>query len=145
MRLAAIAFAFAALFATPSFAQKGGLSASSAQVTVRVCNESGRNAFTAVIYQRDGAWHSEGWFGVNNGACRDIATADNLRFYTFAEEVGNVAYSWAGNFEHCVLRPGPYHDIVNPNGTTCGRGQESVMFSEWLADRPGTFTWTLNP
>jgi uncharacterized membrane protein len=145
MRSALIAFALVFLAAAPAMAQKpdDGISASSSGLTIRICNESGRNAFTAVIYQRDGVWRSEGWFRVDNGACRDIVTADHLRFYAFAEEVDNTGYSWAGNFEHCITRPGPYNDVVNPNNTTCP--QESVMFSEWVADHYGTFTWTLDP
>lgn len=113
------------------------------QLTIRVCNQSGRHAFTAVIYRRSSVWHSEGWFRVNNGECLDVAHADNLRFYAFAEEAGNTEYFWAGNFEHCIWRPGPYDVEINPNNTNCS--EASARFTEWVADRFGTFTWTLDP
>jgi uncharacterized membrane protein len=146
MRSAIIAFALVLCAASPAFAQKDeGLSPASGSLTIRICNESGRNAFTAVIYRTNGAWRSEGWFRVDNGRCEDIVTSDNLRFYVFAEEVNNVDYSWAGNFEHCISRPGPYDEVVDPNMTVCRPGQDSVMFSEWVADHYGTFTWTLDP
>lgn len=142
MRLAVTALVCAALLAPPSFAQSGPAPAS-AQLTIQVCNESGRNVFSAVIYELNGQWRSEGWFRVNNGECRDIATGDNLRFYAFAEEVGNTDYYWGGSFEHCIWRPGPYDVVLNPNDTSCP--DESVMFTEWVADHYGTFTWTLDP
>jgi len=146
MRLAFTALVLALLWATPSFAQKGDtLSTASGQLTIRVCNESGRHVFSAFIYRSNGVWRSEGWFRVNNGQCEDIVTSDNLRFYAFAEEVGNIDYYWGGNFEHCIWRPGPYDDVVDPNATVCQPGQDSVMFTEWVADHFGTFTWTLDP
>jgi uncharacterized membrane protein len=144
MRNAFIAFLLALCAASPALAQKGGASAGD-QLTIRVCNESGRNAFTAVIYRNAGVWRSEGWWRVDNGDCIDIATTDNLRFYVFAEEVGNIDYYWGGNFEHCIWRPGPYEDVINPDATECQAGQESVMFAEWVSESYGTFTWTLDP
>lgn len=144
MRSALIAFLLALFAATPALAQKDG-AGGAGQLTVRVCNESGRNAFTAVIYRINGEWRSEGWFQVDNGACEDIAYSDNLRFYVFAEEVGNIDYYWGGSFEHCIMRPGPYDDVINPSAVECRNGQESVMFVEWVADEFGTFTWTLDP
>jgi hypothetical protein len=151
MRLAVIALAFAVLWATPSFAQKGDepsaapaqLPAASTQLTIRICNESGRNAFVALVYRSNGQWRSEGWFRVDNGRCEDTVTGDHLRFYGFAEEAGNTDYYWGGSFEHCIWRPGPYDVVIDPNSTTCPN--ESVMFSEWVADHYGTFTWTLDP
>jgi uncharacterized membrane protein len=147
MRRALIAFALVFLAASPAMAQKPGVSSATAanELTIRVCNESGRNAFTAVLDRSAGEWHSEGWFRVNNGACEDIAVSDNLRFYVFAEEVDNIDYYWAGAHEHCIWRPGPYDDVIDPNVSVCRDGQESVMFVEWLADNYGTFTWTLDP
>lgn len=146
MRRALIVFALALFAATPAFAQKTGqIGPASASLTIRVCNESGRNAFSAVVYRSGGVWRSEGWFPVSNGECRDVALSDNLRFYVFAEEVGNIDYFWGGNFEHCIWRPGPYNDVIDPNTSVCQSGQESVMFAEWVADDFGTFTWTLDP
>lgn len=144
MRLAIIAIACAALLAPPSFAQTGSATGSS-QLVIQVCNESGRDAFSAVIYQNDGTWHGAGWFRVNNGECGNIAISDNLRFYAFAEEVGNTEYYWSGTFEHCISRPGPYNELIDASQTVCPNGQASVMFTEWVADQYGTFTWTLDP
>jgi len=145
MRLAVMAFALALLAAPAALAQKGGASSAGDQLTIRVCNQSGRNAFSAVIYRSGGTWRSEGWWRVDNGACLDLAVSDNLRFYVFAEEVGNTEYYWGGSFEHCIWRPGPYNDVIDPNTTVCRDGQVSVMFAEWVADQYGTFTWTLEP
>lgn len=127
---------------TPAFAQTR---AAPNQLDIRICNESGRNAFTAVIYRTGGVWRSEGWFRVDNGECATIVTSDNLRFYAFAEEVGNLDYLWGGSFPHCVIRPGPYDEAVDPEVRQCRAEQDSVQFVEWLADEFGTFTWTLDP
>jgi hypothetical protein len=144
MRFLLVILALATGAPTPAFAQKDGAYQTDS-LTIRVCNSSGRNAFSAVIYRDSGVWHSAGWYPVNNGECRDIATSDNLRFYVFAEEIGNIDYSWSGTFEHCIWRPGPYDDVISPDAKECQDGQESVMFSEWVADSYGTFTWTLDP
>jgi uncharacterized membrane protein len=147
MRGALVAFALVFLAATPATAQKpdDGIAPAASDLSIRVCNSSGRNAFTAVIYRNGGQWHSDGWFRVDNGQCEVIATSDNLRFYVFAEEVDNVDYFWGGNHEHCIWRPGPYNDVFDPNASVCRDGQESVMFVEWVAESYGTFTWTLDP
>jgi uncharacterized membrane protein len=132
---------------TPSAnAQKDSIApATSSGLSLQICNESGHNVFVALVYRDSQGWHSAGWWPINNGQCDTPAVADNLIFYAFAEEVGNVDLYWGGEFPHCVTRPGPYDFLINPDSTVCGKDQELVNFIQLEADAYGTYTWTLDP
>jgi uncharacterized membrane protein len=119
--------------------------ANSSGLALQVCNESGRNVFVALVYRDSAGWHSAGWWQINNGQCDTPATADNLVFYAFAEEVGNTGRFWGGAFEHCITRPGPYDFLINPSYTECGKDQDLVSFLQIEAETFGTYTWTLDP
>ncbi|WP_395646325.1 DUF1036 domain-containing protein [Terricaulis sp.] len=119
--------------------------AQSNNLAVSFCNYSGYDAFTAVIYQRNGQWHSQGWWRVNNGACQYVADTDNLVFYAFAEQVDDQSATWGGHNQHCVTNPGPYHDYIPASGETCRSDQRLVGFQEVEANNFGTFTWNLRP
>lgn len=115
-------------------------------LAIEICNHSGRNAMTAIVYQRSGQWIGSGWFRIGAGDCGTVAHTDNLTFYVFAEEEGNQSRRWvSGRFGQCVDRPGPYERPVNPSGDRCGYGQDLVPFQTYTSNTWGTFTWTLDP
>lgn len=133
------------LTSVPEAAAKKDEYVSTGSLDIQVCNRSGYDAFIAVISRNEGGWLASGWFRVNNGDCNSVATTNNLVFYLFAEQVGDMDYVWAGDFEQCVMRPGPYDIRVNPNAEVCPSGMTTEQFRELEADTWGTYTWNLTP
>lgn len=126
--------------ATPAAAQYAS------DVTIRVCNNSGRQANVAISYQPvgSGRFYNEGWFGVAPGDCADIAHTDNAYFYGYAEVVNDGSTYWAGNHSLCVVYPGPYR-FWSDNTEYCSGNQTLREFVVLHATDFGVFTWTLDP
>jgi uncharacterized membrane protein len=148
MMMRSVLFAAAAaltLAQAPEAAAKKDESISTGTLDIQVCNRSGYDAFVAVIRRTEQGWLASGWFRVDNGNCNSVGATNNLVFYLFAEQVGDMDYVWAGDFEQCVMRPGPYDIWVDPNADNCPNGMTTEQFRELEADTWGAYTWNLTP
>lgn len=139
------AFFVAIAFVLSAFGAAGSAQAQSNVVTVEVCNRTGVDVFLAIAYipvgQRD--FVNEGWRRINAYQCSRQAETTNSYFYLYAEEVGGDGY-WGGDFDHCVIRPGPFERALV--GTCSQYGADQVQFEEIHTNiSSGTFTWNLNP
>ena len=117
-----------------------------ATVDIRVCNESGRNATTAISYVEvgTGRFINRGWYNVNDGACTELVSTDNANFYMYADAMDGSGRAWRGNHSLCVQYPGPY-TFWSDGSDTCPTGYETRDFVVLHADDVGAYTWTLEP
>ena len=117
-----------------------------ATVDIRVCNESGRNATTAISYVEvgTGRFINRGWYSVNDGACTELVSTDNANFYMYADATDGSGRAWRGNHSLCVQYPGPY-TFWSDGSDTCPTGYETRDFVVLHADDVGAYTWTLEP
>lgn len=83
----------AVLVAMPALARAG----------LEICNETGVRRSVAVGYKADGKWVSEGWWGVESGACKVLVKGDlkNRYYYYRAETKGKAS---DGTVTFCTSR-----------------------------------------
>jgi uncharacterized membrane protein len=115
-------------------------------VSLRVCNESGRNATVAISYVPVGEtrFMNRGWYDVAKGECRPIVTTDNANFYFYADATDGSGRNWQGDHTLCVEYPGPY-TFYSSGESDCGSHQEVKSFTPFRATEGGDWTWTLEP
>lgn len=67
------------------------LLAGQAEAGLTLCNDGGSRASVAIAYAADGVWTSEGWWGIDPGACT-VVQAGDLRqrhyYYTVSGDAG---------------------------------------------------------
>jgi uncharacterized membrane protein len=139
------------VFPTASWAQSGAgrievASKGPPTLDLKVCNRSGRDANVAVSYVPAGeeTFLNRGWFRVANGACRDLVTTDNSRFYFYADAADGSERNWQGSHTLCVEYPGPY-TFYATGSSLCAPHQDVRSFVAFRAEEPGSWTWTLDP
>ncbi|OYX27530.1 MAG: hypothetical protein B7Z10_00055 [Rhodobacterales bacterium 32-66-7] len=141
-----LSFLKAALIALACMVSAGQAAAQST-VDISVCNRTANDALVAISFQPVGAkptdWRNQGWFTVLSGDCNYIASTAVANFYLYAEVAGNQSVYWGGNYNLCVVYPGPY-DYLSRGGN-CKRGQTAAPFVSLSADQFGPYTWNLDP
>ena len=141
----ACAFAFCGLLGA-------GLSASPAAADYRLCNETSYALQSAIAYESDGDWHSQGWFLLHPGACETAieGSVTSGPYYVFARSIdahqGGTKY-FGGTERFCTVA----EDFQISGRDAClARGFDSQDFvrvdpksgSGWVTSfsEPGNFT-----
>lgn len=113
-------------------------------IQIEVCNRTNADIYLAIAYVPLGQseLRMEGWRRVNANQCINQAETSNQYFYMYAEEVYGDGF-WGGDFDHCVIRPGPFN---HPMRGMCSRANAAQVQFEELHSTAfgGTFTWNLN-
>lgn len=112
-----------------------------AQAGLKFCNETDAKISVAIGYNDGGTWTSEGWWGVDPGACTSVVDGDLTRRYTYWRATSG-SHSWEhANFMFCTS-PEVFTIVGDENCDT--RGYERHGFNEIDHDGLTAFTMTLN-
>src|SRR5580704_3670740 len=113
---------------------------------VHVCNNSGKTAVVAVVYQpvgNDNVWKHQGWWKMAPGDCVYIFDTDNPSFAMRAESLDDSTYWGTASFQQCFQTQGPYEFVMPLNVTTCTAPATSRPAVQFTATEKGDFTWTI--
>ena len=112
---------------------------------IRICNNSSVDAVTAVVSVPPGEdrFLSKGWFEIESGDCKTVATTFNRTSYVYAEGTNGAQGDWAGDYGQGVENPGPF-SFWMPDGDDCEDGQDVRKFTPIVATTDsGTLQWDL--
>ena len=115
---------------------------------VHVCNNSGKTAVVAAVYQPvgdDNVWKHQGWWRMAPGECVYVFNTDNPSFAMRAESLDDAAYWGTTGFQQCFQTQGPYEFMMPLNVTTCTAPATSRPAVQFTATAKGDFTWTIAP
>jgi len=117
------------------------LTPGSALAALEVCNESGASVSVAVGYKADEGWTSEGWWNVDEGACKVVISGDLPRtHYYWRAESRSVGFDHE-SYMFCTEET----EFTIIGDKDCdGRGYQRVGFNEIELDGATDFTLTLN-
>lgn len=97
-----------------------------AEAGLTLCNDGAARASVAIAYAADGVWTSEGWWGIEPGACA-VAQAGDLQqrhyYYTLS---GDAAFAGEG-FRFCT-KPGAF-TLTGADGDCAALAADSRAFS----------------
>ena len=103
------------------------LLASPAAADLTFCNESGMGVTVAIGYSDGGLWTSEGWWTVDDGACRSLVKGDLPKRYYYWRATAKAGAFAGGAYSFCT--DGEPFTIAG-DGDCEGRGFDTSLFRE---------------
>lgn len=106
-----------------------------------VCNETGARATVALGYRDDGKWVSEGWWGIDPGACREVRSGPlTLSHYYIRPTSAEMSWDLPA---YMFCTDGEAFTIVGDENCVA-RGYRRERFDEIeIAEGVTSFTYTL--
>jgi uncharacterized membrane protein len=96
-----------------------------AEAGLTLCNDGAARASIAIAYADDGVWTSEGWWGIEPGACA-VVQAGDLRQRHFYYTLSGTDFAGEG-YAFCT-KPDAF-TLTGADGDCAGLGAESRAFS----------------
>jgi uncharacterized membrane protein len=116
---------------------------------LEICNEeylAVRVAYAGIPDPNSDMWITEGWYEIESGKCRTIATLKKGYFYVHAHNKHGV---WSGgdvNHRNYCTPNNPFTRILLEHGDECSDEESLTKFGEILFQGDESkYTWTLTP
>lgn len=101
------------------------LMAGQAEAGLTLCNDGGDRASVAIAYAAEGVWTSEGWWGIEPGACA-VVQAGDLQQQHYYYTLSGTEFAGEG-FAFCT-KPDAF-TLTGADGDCAGLGAESRAFA----------------